>query len=97
MVEDNNTSLLTTLGSAVCWLFTPFGFGTWQAVIGYMCAFAYAASLIVYQLGGLITGAADFGPRTAAALAALAGLVYLLVRRGCRDESCLALRAVPAA
>ena len=29
---------------------------TWAA-IGYMCGFAYAASLIVYQLGGLISGA----------------------------------------
>ena len=33
---------------------------TWAA-IGYMCGFAYVASLIVYQLGGLFTGAVTFG------------------------------------
>ena len=48
--------------------------------IGYMCAFAYVIAMIVYQLGGLITGEASFGPFTVAALVALAVLVYLVVR-----------------
>ncbi len=52
---------------------------TWAA-IGYMCGFAYVISLIVYQLGGVLAGAADFGPFTVAALALLAGLLYLLLR-----------------
>ena len=139
MVEDNNTSLLAAIGGAVCFIFRPLGFGTWQATvatvtgliakenvvstfgvlfglgadlteedpgllaavgthftalsaysfmifnllcapcfaamgaikremnnarwtlgaIGYMCGFAYVVSLIVYQLGGLITGEAS--------------------------------------
>ncbi len=54
--------------------------------IGYMCAFAYVAAMIVYQLGGLFTGEASFGVFTVAAVAALAGLVYLLVRRGHQGE-----------
>ncbi len=53
---------------------------TWAA-IGYMCGFAYAVSLMVYQLGGLFTGETAFGLGTAAALAVLAGMVYLLFRR----------------
>ncbi|MCI9577891.1 MAG: ferrous iron transport protein B [Oscillibacter sp.] len=57
------------------------------AAIGYMCAFAYAVSLIVFQLGGLVTGEARFGPGTIAALALLAGLAYLLVRRGYPAEA----------
>ena len=57
------------------------------AAIGYMCAFAYAVSLIVFQLGGLVTGEARFGPSTIAALALLAGLAYLLVRRGYPAEA----------
>ncbi len=169
MVEDNDASLLAMIGGAVCWIFAPLGFGTWQATvgtvtgliakenvvstmqvlypgdlsahiagtftgisaysfmifnllcapcfaamgaikremndakwtwaaIGYMCAFAYTVSLIVYQLGGLLTGAVGFGLGTAAAALALAGLVYLLFRRGWRgnEETRLGRRAVTA-
>ena len=161
MVEDNNTSLLATIGGAVSFVFAPLGFGTWQATvatvtgliakenvvstfavlfgyageisengeeiwglipthftaltaysfmifnllcapcfaamgaikremnnpkwtifaIGYMCVFAYAASLMVYQFGGLVTGEVSFGLGTIAALAVLAGLLYLLLRK----------------
>lgn len=53
---------------------------TW-ITIGYMCAFAYAVSLIVFQFAGLFTGEAHFGILTFAALAVLAVLVYLVVRK----------------
>ncbi len=51
------------------------------ATIAYMCLFAYAISLIVYQLVGLFTGEAVFGIFTIVAAAALVGLVYLTVRK----------------
>ena len=54
---------------------------TWITV-GYMCAFAYGISLMVYQIGGLFTGEASFGVLTVVALAVLAGFVYLLTRKG---------------
>ena len=55
--------------------------GKWTlAAIGYMCVFAYAVSLITYQLGGLITGETAFGAGTVAALLVLAFLIYMLVR-----------------
>ena len=55
----------------------------WTAItIGYMCGFAYAISMIVYQIGGLFTGEAQFGIFTIAALGILAGLLYLLLRTG---------------
>lgn len=55
----------------------------WTAItIGYMCGFAYAISMIVYQIGGLFTGEAQFGIFTIAALGILAGLLYLLLRKG---------------
>lgn len=59
---------------------------TWAA-IGYMCGFAYAVSLIVYQLGSLFTGTASFGLGTIAAVILLAGLGYLLFRRGYQTSS----------
>lgn len=159
-MEDNNSSLLAVVGSAVSFIFAPLGFGDWQstvatvtgliakenvvstfgvlfhvgeevaeddanlwsavalhytqlsaysfmlfnllcapcfaamgaikremnngkwtiAAIGYMCVFAYAVSLITYQLGGLITGETAFGVGTVAALLVLAFLIYMLVR-----------------
>ena len=51
------------------------------AAIGYMCVFAYLVSLMVFQLGGLLTGEASFGVGTIAAAAVLAVLVYLLLRK----------------
>ena len=158
MVEDNNTSLLASIGQVVAPIFAPLGFGSWKpavasftgliakenvvgtfgvlygfaevseegeeiwaniaadftkltaysfmifnllcapcfaamgaikremnnakwtaAAIGYMCVFAYAISLIVYQLGGLLMGGA-FGVGTAAALILLAVLLFLVFR-----------------
>ena len=51
------------------------------ATIAYMCLFAYAISMIVYQLGGLFTGEATFGILTVLAAAVLAGLMYLVFRK----------------
>ncbi len=158
MVSDNANSILTAIGGAVCWIFAPLGFGTWQAAvgtvtgliakenvvstfrvlypgadfsaqigavftpisaysfmifnllcapcfaamgairremnsgkwtaaaIGYMCAFAYAASLIVYQLGSAFTGHTD-PVGAAAALLCLVGMVWLLCR-GRKKSGC---------
>ena len=160
MVEDNNTSLLASVGGVVAFIFAPLGFGNWQATvatvtgliakenvvatfaqlfnyageisengeeiwgmvpnyftgltaysfmvfnllcapcfaamgaikremnngrwtafaIGYMCVFAYCVSLIIYQIGGLITGEVPFGAGTVAAVAVLAVGLFLLFR-----------------
>ncbi len=56
------------------------------AAIGYMCAFAYVISMIVYQIGGLFTGEATFGLFTVLALAALTALLYLLFRKGYQEK-----------
>lgn len=53
---------------------------TW-ITIGYMCAFAYAVSLIVFQFAGLFTGEAHLGILTLCAAWVLAVLVYLVVRK----------------
>ncbi len=61
--------------------------GKWTAfAIGYMCVFAYVVSLIVYQLGGLIAGTVGFNLWTIAAVALLAGILYLLFRKGYQGE-----------
>ncbi len=66
--------------------------------IGYMCGFAYVVSLIVFQLGGLVTGEAVLGVGTAVALVLLAGILYLLLRKGYQgEESTRRLTSVAAA
>ena len=160
MVEDNNTSLLASIGGAVSFIFAPLGFGDWRstvatvtgliakenvvatfavlfgfagevsengdeiwgqiaghftaltaysfmifnllcapcfaamgaikremnngkwtaAAIGYMCLLAYCTSLVVYQIGGLITGEVAFNFFTVVAAAILALAVWLLAR-----------------
>ncbi len=50
------------------------------AAIGYMTVFAYATSLIIYRLGMFFTGA-GFTTWTAAAIAVLIGMIYLVFRK----------------
>ena len=69
---------------------------TWFA-IGYMCIFAYCTALIVYQIGGLISGQIGFGAGTAAAVILIAAMLYLLFRKGYQAKSGNTLRAVDAA
>ena len=55
--------------------------GKWTAIaIGYMCLLAYCASLVVYQIGGLITGEVSFNIFTIVAIAIIAFTIYLLFR-----------------
>ncbi len=55
--------------------------------IAYMCGFAYAISMIVFQLVGLVTGEATVGVWTVAAVAVLAILLYLTFRKGYQPEN----------
>lgn len=68
---------------------------TWAA-IGYQCGLAYAVSLIVYQLGGLVTGEVALGVGTIAAVIVLAFIIYMLVRKGYQGKESNPLRAVDA-
>lgn len=54
--------------------------GKWTAfAIGYQCVFAYAISLVIYQLGLLFTGNGNvFG--TIAAILIVAFFIFMLVR-----------------
>ena len=67
------------------------------AAIGYMCGFAYVMSLIVYQIGGLITGEVSFGVGTVVAVVLIAGLLYMLFRKNKYDENTLTLSVAAAA
>ena len=178
MVEEQDNSLLAAIGSALCFIFTPLGFGNWRATvatitglvakeevvntfgilyhfggelseagdeiwslvaadytavsaysflifnllcapcfaamgaikremnnvkwtlgaIGYMCLWAYVLALIVYQIGGLVTGELTFGIGTVVAAALVAAIIYLLFRKGYQpDKDTRHLTSVAAA
>lgn len=66
--------------------------GKWTAAaIGYMTGFAYVVSLIVYQLGILIS-TGTFGIWTVVALLALAALVYLVGRKNKYSDNILTVK-----
>jgi ferrous iron transport protein B len=52
--------------------------------VGYMTGFAYAISLIVYQLVGFALGYVSFSVFTILAFVVLAVLLYLIFRKGYR-------------
>ena len=71
--------------------------GKWTAIaIGYMCGFAYLIALIVYQLGGLITGEVSVGLGTVAAVIALVFLLYMMFRKNKYNNDHLSISAVDA-
>ncbi len=52
---------------------------TWAA-IGYMCVFAWVVALMIYQLGGLVTGEVAFNFWTIIAIILLAAMLFQLFR-----------------
>ena len=70
---------------------------TW-ATLGYMTLWAYVLAFIFYNVFGLAIGGATFGVGTIIGIALLAGIIYLLVRRGyVPEESVKSLTSVEAA
>ena len=60
----------------------------WTAIaIGYMCLLAYCTALVVYQLGGLITGEVSFNFFTLVAVALVALALWLLFRRNPYEDT----------
>lgn len=75
------------------------GSGKWTwAAIGWLTGWAYCLSLIAYNIGGVITGESGFGVGPIVSLVLIAGIVYLLVRKGAEPEhSSKSVTAVEAA
>ena len=69
---------------------------TWAA-IGYMTVWAYVLAFITYNVGGVITGEHGFGIGAVIGIALIAGIIYLLVRKGYQaDDSVQSLTSVNA-
>jgi len=57
------------------------------AAIGYMCLWAYVMAFIAYNVGGFFIGQVGFGLGTILGFALIAGLIYLLVRKGYQPDN----------
>lgn len=60
MVEDNNTSLLANIGSAIAFIFAPLGFGHWQAAVAVFTGLIAKENVVstfgvLYQFAGEIS------------------------------------------
>ena len=56
--------------------------GKWTIfAIGYMCVFAYVSALIIYQIGGLVSGEVTCNVFTVVAFVLLIAVLYLLFRK----------------
>ena len=91
MVEDNNTSLLASIGGAVAFLFAPLGFGTWQAAVALLTGLV-AKEMVVSSMsmfyGFSVTAsgaaiAAALGGTFQSPLAAYSFLVFVLLYVPC--------------
>ena len=56
-VEDNNTSLLATIGSGIAFLFAPLGFGSWKAAVAVFTGLVAKENVVgtfgvLYQFAG---------------------------------------------
>lgn len=64
------------------------GNAKWTAAsIVYMTAFSYAVSMITFRIFGLISGEAEFDIFTVLALALLAALLFMIFRKGYKNDS----------
>lgn len=60
----------------------------WTAIaIGYQTVFAYCVSLMVYNIGGLISGSVGFSVWTVLAIAVLGMFLYFIFRKNKYDEN----------
>mgnify|MGYP001851472622 FL=1 len=72
MVEDNNSSLLAAIGSAICVIFAPLGFGDWQSSVAVFTGLIAKENVVstfgvLFQVGA---EAAEDDPNLWAAVAA---------------------------
>ena len=72
MVEDNNSSILAAIGSAICIIFAPLGFGDWQSTVAVFTGLI-AKENVVATAGSLLS-VVDAGETDPSLWTAFAGM-----------------------
>ena len=78
MVEDNNSSILAAIGSAICIIFAPLGFGDWQSTVAVFTGLI-AKENVVATFGVVLGVGADLAEDDAALQAAVGAFYTPLV------------------
>ena len=77
LAEDElNLSILARIGSAVCWIFAPLGWGNWQATVASITGLV-AKENIVGTMSILYGGSGDTYGAMAAAFTGISGFSFL--------------------
>lgn len=78
LAEDEiDMSILAKIGSAICWIFTPLGWGNWQAAVASITGLVAKENIVGTM--GILYGGGDLSPYAALALqfTKLAGFSFL--------------------
>ena len=75
-VEDQNDSILAVLGTLICWIFNPLGWGDWQAASAAVTGLI-AKENVVGTLGILYSGDAGWNANVQAAFTPLVAYSFL--------------------
>ena len=78
-VEDQNDSILAALGTLICWIFNPLGWGDWQAASAAVTGLI-AKENVVGTLGILYNGDAGWYANVQAAFTPLVAYSFLCVQ-----------------
>jgi len=81
LVSDNNSSILAMIGGAVCWLFAPLGFGTWQSTVATVTGLI-AKENVVSTFHVLFSGA-NFAAEVAAHYTPLSAYSFMIFNLLC--------------
>lgn len=82
MVEDNNTSLLASIGNLVAFIFIPCGFGTWQATVGTVTGLIAKENVVgtlgvLYGVAEASEDGIEYWPQFAASFTAISAYAFL--------------------
>ena len=80
--SEMSSSMLAMIGGAVCWLFAPLGWGTWQSAVATITGLV-AKENIVGTLGVLYGGSGDIYGSIAAAFSGMTGMSFMIFNLLC--------------
>ncbi len=88
MVENVNNSIMTYIGKAIGWIFTPNGWGNWKAAVGAISGLVAKENLVatygmLYGIEEAAEDGADFWTSFSGEFTALAGYSFLLFNLLC--------------
>lgn len=83
LAEDElDQSILATIGSAICWIFAPLGFGTWEATVASITGLV-AKENIVGTMGILYGASGDVYTTLASVFTPISGYAFLVFNLLC--------------